>query len=174
MTTNWTLPLNVTQYSEIDAENIHIPWEEIDNFSSLKNLDGKNIKTSKDLLHIARDPRSNIKEKTYFLKITNFNFKNLPNSISGIELRINMNRFGRITDDTIQLCFNNELIGNNRADRDLSPIKIYGNETDMWETTLNLENVIDSSFGVILRFQSHPNWPHKCSALIDTVELRIH
>lgn len=174
MTTNWALPLTVSQYAENDAEEVHISWQEVDNFNSLKNLDGKSIKLSRDILHIARDPRHNIKEKTYFLKITNFNFKNIPTTISGIELKISMNRFGRITDDTIQLCLNNQLIGKNQADRDLSPIKIYGSENDLWETNLNLEDIKNSSFGVILRFQSHPSWPHKCSAFIDTVELRIH
>jgi len=27
---------------------------------------------------------------------------------------------------------------------------------------------------VVVRFQSHPNWPHKCSALVDAIELRVH
>jgi len=174
MTSNWALPTTIIQYPETDADEVHVPWFENENFQGIKSLDGKNIKTIRDILHIARDPRNNIKEKTYFLKITNFNFTNLPNVVSGIELKITMNRFGRITDDTVQLCLNNELIGKNQADRDLSPIKIYGNENDMWETNLNSENITDSSFGVILRFQSHPSWPHKCSALIDSVELRIH
>jgi len=174
MTSNWALPSTVVQYSETDAEEVHVPWLEIENFQSIKTLNGKNIRTARDILHIARDPKSNIKEKTYFLKITNFKFKNLPNIISGIELKITMNRFGRITDETVQLCLNDELIGKNQADRDLSPIKLYGNENDMWETNLSIENITNSSFGVILRFQSHPSWPHKCSALIDAVELRIH
>lgn len=174
MTSNWALPTTIIQYPETDADEVHVPWFENENFQGIKSLDGKNIKTIRDILHIARDPRNNIKEKTYFLKITNFNFTNLPNVVSGIELKITMNRFGRITDDTVQLCLNNELIGKNQADRDLSPIKIYGNENDMWETNLNSENITDLSFGVILRFQSHPSWPHKCSALIDSVELRIH
>ena len=173
MTTNWALPLNVTQYAEDDAETVHVSWQEIDNFSSLKNLDGKSIKTVRDILHIAREPKHDIKEKTYFLKITTFNFINLPSVVSGIELKVTMNRFGRITDDTIQLCLNDQLIGKNQANRELNPIKVYGGENDMWETNLNLEDITNSSFGVILRFQSHPSWPHRCSALIDTVELRI-
>lgn len=173
MNSNWALPNTVEQYSEEGAEENHISWVEIDNFSSLKQFDGKSTKTSRDLLHIARDPRHDIIEKTYFLKLTNFNFKNLPDSLSGIELRITMNRFGRITDDTVQLCLNGNLIGNNKATRDLAPIKLYGTGTDLWNSNLNISNVQNNSFGIVLRFKSHPDWPHKSSALIDAVEIRI-
>ena len=85
-----------------------------------------------------------------------------------------MNRLGRITDETVQLCRNNELIGDNHASLNLDLIKIYGSDTDNWNTNLTMSNIQNSSFGVVLRFQSHPNWPHKSSPLIDAVELRIH
>ena len=74
MTSNWALPTQIIQYAESGAEESHIPWTEVDNFYSLKNLDGKSIKTERDLLHIARDPKKDITEKTYFLKLTGFNF----------------------------------------------------------------------------------------------------
>lgn len=174
MTTNWALPTIVEQYSESGAEDFHILWDSTDNFSPLLNLDGRSIKTSKDLLHIARDPRHDILQKTYYLKITGFNFYNVPSTITGIEVKLTMKRFSRITDDTIQLTFDNLLIGENKANLNLDPIKIYGSQDDIWETNLTASDVTNSSFGVILRFQSHPNWPHKNSALIDSVELRIH
>jgi hypothetical protein len=174
MTSNWTLPTVVTQYAEETAEEAHVSWVEVDNFSSLKSLDGRSIKTSRDLLHIARDPRHNIKEKTYFLKVTGFNFINLPSTISGIELKITSNRYGRITDETIQLTLNNTVIGDNQASLDLNPIKIYGGTDNIWNTNLTTTNLLDSSFGVLLRFQSHPRWPHKNSIMLDSVEVRIH
>lgn len=174
MSSNWALPTIVDQYAEVEAENSHISWLEVDNFNSLKNLDGKSIRTSRDLLHIARDPKHDIKEKTYFLRITGFQFIDLPNIISGIEVKINMNRFGRITDETIQLCLNGSLIGDNQADLDLHPIKLYGGETELWNTTLSQANIQNSTFGVVLRFQSHPRWPHKSNAMIDSVQIRIH
>jgi|694.fasta_scaffold00326_8 hypothetical protein len=174
MTSNWALPTNIIQYSEEDSETSHVQWTEIDNFYSLKNLDGKFVKTQRDLLHIARDPKKDLVEKTYFLKLTGFNFINIPSNISGFEVKITMNRFGRITDDTIQLCLNDKLIGDNKANLDLAPIKIYGNENDLWETNISNSGVINNSFGIVLRFMSHPRWPHKNSAMIDTVQIRIH
>lgn len=174
MTSNWALPTIITQFSEESAEDAHVSWEEIDGFNSLKSLDGKSIKTSSDLVHIAREPRHDIKQKTYFLRITGFNFNNLPTVLSGIEMKLTMNRFGRITDDTVQLCINNNLIGENRATLDLNPIKIYGAQADMWDSNLTISDVLNSSFGVTLRFKSHPQWPHKSSAMIDSVQVRVY
>lgn len=174
MASNWALPSTVIQYAESGFETTHVSWNDSNDFSPLKNKDGYHIKTNRDLVHIARDPRHDITEKTYFLKITNFNFDNLPVSLSGIEIKLTMNRFGRITDDVIQLTHNDELLGENKADLILDPIKIYGSEFDTWNSSLLINDVQNSSFGVILRFESHPNWPHKCSALIDAVEIRIY
>lgn len=174
MTTEWTLPRTVTQYAEPGGEDGHVTWLEVDSFSSLKAFDGKSVRTTRDLLHIAREPRHDITEKSYYLKITNFNFTALPQTLSGIELKISMNRVGRITDETVQLCLNNDLIGLNRATADLSLIKTFGNEADMWGTNLTMQDIQNLSFGIVLRFQSHPDWPHKSTPLIDSVELRIH
>jgi len=174
MTSNWALPSIVEQYSEPSAENVHVSWINVDNFSNLKTNNGKSVKTSRDLIHIARDPRHDIVEKTYFIKCVGFNFVNLPLTPSGIEIKLTSNRFGRITDETISLTLNDEIIGNNHASLDLSPIKTYGNNNDMWNTTLIYSDFQNNSFGVILRFQSHPNWPHKCSMLLDAIEIRVH
>lgn len=173
MATIWALPTVISQYAESEAEDAHISWQEVDNFSSLKNLDGKSIRTSRDLLHIARDPKRDITEKTYFLKVTGFQFNFIPTIIRGIEMKLSSNRFGRITDDTVQLVLNNNPIGLNQANLNLDPIKIYGNESDLWSSNLTSAN-INSSFGVIVRFQSHPKWPHKNSMLIDAIEIRLH
>ena len=173
MNSNWALPASVTQYAEPGADN-HVSWIDTNNFYSLKNNDGRSIKTSRDLLHIAKEPRHDLVEKTYFLKIIGFNFTNLPAVLTGIELRLTMNRYGRISDETIQLCLDNEPIGENQTSSTLDPIKIYGSDTSIWATQLTIADIQNPSFGVILRFRSHPNWPHKNSALIDAVELRVH
>lgn len=174
MTSNWALPTIITQYAEETAEDDHISWVEVDNFSGLKSIDGRSIKTSRDLLHIAREPRHDIREKTYFLKITGFNFNDVPETISGIEARITSNRYGRITDETIQLTLNDTVIGDNQASLDLNPIKIYGGQDNIWNTNLTTAGILNSSFGLVLRFQSHPRWPHKNSIMLDSVEVRIH
>jgi hypothetical protein len=71
MTTNWTLPTIVEQYAETGGESAHVSWLETDNFAGLKNVDGKSVRTIRDLIHIAREPRHDFTEKTYYLKITN-------------------------------------------------------------------------------------------------------
>jgi hypothetical protein len=163
MTTAWISPTTFSQYPEEGAELVHIPWDR-----TLTSTDGC-------LEHIARSPKQDIRTKTYYLKATGFNFSNLPTTISGIEVRLTMNRRGRITDDTVDLIVANQALGNNKASLDLSPIKIYGSATDLWSTkNLTLLDVIDSNFGVLFRFQSHPHWPHKDAAFINAVELRIH
>lgn len=174
MPTNWTLPNSIIQYAETGAEDRHVSWLEIDNFSALKSLDQRSIKTRRDLVHIARDPRHDIIEKTYYLSLTGFRFNNLPINLSGIELKLSMNRFGRITDDEILLCLNGESIGENQATLDLNPTKIYGDQTSLWNTNLSISDVQNPSFGCIIRFQSHPKWPHRSTALIDAIEIRIH
>lgn len=174
MTSNWALPTLITQYAEPGAENHHVPWLEVDGFSGLKNVDGRSIQLSRDLLHIAKEPRHDLTEKTYFLKITGFRFTALPEIVSGIEARLTMQRHGRITDETVQLCLNDALVGDNQTTFNVNPIKIYGNETDIWNTQLTIADIQNPSFGVILRFRSHPQWPHKCSALIDAIEIRVH
>lgn len=174
MTSNWALPTTISQYSEEEAEQAHISWQEVNNFSALKALDGRNVKTTTDLVHIARDPRHDIVQKTYYLKLTGFNLVDVPDTVSGIEARLTMNRYGRITDETVQLCLNDVLIGENRATLDLSPKKTYGGDNDTWEAVITKSNVLNPSFGVVLRFQSHPRWPHKSSALIDSVEIRVY
>lgn len=174
MTSNWALPTTIEQYSEEGAESVHVPWNSDENFNNIKTKNGKSLKTIRDLVHIARDPKIDITEKTYFLRCTGFTFVNLPNTVSGVELKITSNRFGRITDDVIQLTLNGNLIGENYASLSLEPIKIYGNEDDKWNTDLTSQNILSNSFGVVIRFKSHPSWPHKSNIFLDCIELRIH
>ena len=174
MTSNWALPKNVIQYAEQGAENFHIPWVDENDFASLKVKDGRFIKSSRDLLHIARDPKNDIVDKTYYLKCTNFEFTNLPGVLTGIEVKITMNRYGRVTDDYVNLCLDNTSIGDNFATLDLDPIKTYGSSTDIWNTNLTINDLLNSTFGIIIRFQSHPRWPHKSPILIDAIEIRVH
>lgn len=162
MSTKWTLPSTITQYAEDDS---HIAWNNDTVFP---------ISTVKPLLHIARAPRNDIKMRTYFFQATGFNFQNVPETISGISLKLTMNRSGRITDDTIQLSHNGTLIGENYSNLELHPIKVYGDETSIWGVD-NVSSLIqDPSFGITLRFQSHPSWPHNSTPIILSVEMQIH
>jgi hypothetical protein len=175
MATNWITPTIFSQYAEPEAEQIHISWDDTNDFSPLLNIDSGSVGTTGTLYHIARSPKTDLTTKTYYLKLQGFNFTNLPETVSGIECKISADRRGRITDETIQLCLNDELIGENRATLNLDPIKIYGGNTDLWSTeNLSMSNIQDPQFGVVIRFQSHPSFPHRDGAHINAVELRIH
>jgi hypothetical protein len=171
MTTPWTFPTIVEQYAE---DVSHVGWNEDDGFSSLKTETASGVPALAPLFHIARSPKFDIKNKTWYLKCTGFNFTNLPTSLSGVLLRLSMHRGGRVTDETISLCYQNNNIGKNLADLPLNPITIYGGSTDTWQVeNLDISMIQDSSFGIVLRFQSHPYWPHKTVPIINGVELQI-
>jgi hypothetical protein len=174
MTSSWTNPTVITQYPEPGAESVDVSWKDYE-FFNLANPGSQRVGLNGTLLHIARSPKYDIMNKTYFVRATGFNFNNLPNQISGIEFRFTADRAGRITDDTIQLCLGEELIGVNKANLILDPIKIYGSDSDMWENeSLIIENITDPSFGIVIRLKSHPQWPHKDTAFLTALELRIH
>lgn len=168
MTTSWTLPNTITQYAEDES---HVQWN-TDNFGSLKTLNG-GISLSNPLLHIARQPRNDITMKTWFISATNFNFRNLPNTISGIQCRLTIDRAGRVFDETVQLALNNILVGENNCSKTVDPIQIYGGTADLWKVN-NLSDIIqDPMFGIAIRLKSHPNWPHKTTPILRGIELQI-
>ena len=147
-------------------------------------VNGRYVCTVAPLMHIARQPRNDITMKTYYLQCTGYNFQNLPPTISNISIKLTMNRGGRIADDTIQLVYQGASMGTNLAlpaqtkvsqSSTLEPITIYGGSISNFEfnSGIDLSMVQDSTFGVLLRFQSHPMWPHKTAPGIDCVELQI-
>lgn len=173
MATFWTYSNKIHQFSEQGAETIHIPWSNTD-VNRVTSNDNNSITTQGNLYHIARSPKSDILSKTYFIVFTDFKFQNLPETVSGIELKLFTNRKGRITDDTVSLYYDDSLIGNNKASTEILPNKIYGDPLDNWGVALTKEKLMDKSFGVILRFKSHPKWPHNDPMFINAVELRIY
>jgi hypothetical protein len=161
----WSYPSVVTQYAEVPN---HISWREVgDEFTKI-NL----ITTVSDLKHISNTAVNDIKMKTYYLVLTGFEWEDLPETISGIEAQINIRRVGRITDDTVSL-YLNQGIGENKANADLANNKTYGGETDLWGLEeITPEMLTDLNFGMVLRYQSHPSWPHSSSPIMHHVQLR--
>jgi len=174
MTTNWALPTSIIQYAEPGAEDAHVSWLEVNNFYGLTNLNSPGVQTSRELIHIAKQPKHDLVEKTYYLKLSGFNFLNLPNVISGIEMRLSVNRRGRITDETIQLMKNDQIDGDNYASLHVDPVNMYGSSTDTWHSSISSLDLENKNFAVLIRFQSHPNWPHKAGAIVNAAEIRIH
>lgn len=173
MPTPWTLPTVITQYPEIGAETIDVAWNSANNFAELKSFDGRSLQTMESLYHIARSPKPNVKNKTYFLRCTGYHFYDLPLIISGIEVQLNARRYGRAQDETVQLVLNENLIGDNLITPLIDPVKIYGSSDNLWNSGLIRENLLDPTFGCVIRFQAHRSWPHKDPVLVDSVQIRI-
>jgi hypothetical protein len=176
-----TLPTNVIQYAEDEITQVQwIP----NNLNILTNPNtGNSLTTVRPLMHIARSPKYDLTDTTWFIECTGFNFTNLPDIVSGVTANISMNRGGRITDDIIQLCYQGNVIGESRAqpavDRTthssiLHPMTTYGGSTDTWEINdLTLNMVQDPTFGIVVRYKSHPSWPHKTGPILYSITLQI-
>jgi len=175
MTTAWTLPTNIIQYAEPGGESVHIPWDDSHGFDVLKSADVRGVRSLGRLSHIARSPKHDILNKTYYIRATGFDFQGLPTVLSGIELLLLVNRYGRVTDDTVELVLSGESLGENQASLSIAPEKIYGGPASLWNAkNLSVNDLQDLSFGVVIRFCSHPHWPHKDPVIISGVRLRIH
>jgi len=175
MTTAWTVPTDIIQYAEPGGESVHIPWDDSRGFDVLKSMDVRGVRSLGRLSHIARSPKHDIVNKTYYIRATGFDFYGLPEVLSGIELLLLVTRYGRVTDDTVELVLNNESIGDNQASASIIPEKIYGGLNNLWNTkNLSVNNIQDPSFGIVIRFCSHPHWPHRDPVIIGGVRMRIH
>ena len=177
MPTPWIYPTTVSQYTDSD---VHIPWlhnnEEFLNTTldlSSEEYEINQLRTSKDLLHISNTLVQDIKMKTYFLVFQGFNWTNLPGSIAGLEARINVRRTGRITDESVYL-YQGTSIGTNQASLDLANDKTYGGDGFLWGLDeITSGTLTDPTFGLLLRYQSHPNYPHKVTPNIEHIQLRV-
>ena len=138
--------------------------------------------TVRSLKHIANPATGNIRERTAALICTNFQMENLPDVITGLELKIIAQRNGRIADEIIQLTYQGQPIGKNNfvylTDSEghikITNETLYGGPEDLWETNLTPEMLMDPSFGVILKFQSHPYYPHSVGMILDSVSLTVY
>mgnify|MGYP003349015632 CR=1 FL=1 len=170
MPTQWFYPSQITQYAEATQ---HLSWQGTGaDFTSMKQ-----IRTQIELTTIASDLRlDNIRTKTYYLLLQGWNIPStaVPYPLNGIELYVNVRRGGRITDETIALWYNNDVVSNNRAQGDLGDIQTYGGEGDLWDAVPMISTLLASSqFGIILRYQSNVNWPHKTAPMMQHVQLRF-
>jgi len=175
MTTAWTVPNNIIQYAEPGSESVHIPWDNSHGFDVLKSADIRGVRSLGQLSHISRSPKHDIQNKTYYIRATRFNFYDLPTVLSGIELMLLVTRYGRATDDTVELVLSDEIVGDNQASSAIAPEKIYGGPNNLWNAkNLSVNDLQDPSFGVTIRFCSHPHWPHRDPVIISGVRMRIH
>jgi len=173
-------PTLISQYA--DNTDIQISWRSED-LNLLLYPDQTGVSTVKPLVHIARSPKLDTSDQTWFIQATGFKFNNLPNRISEVIAVVKMNRGGRISDDTIQLCYQGQLIGHNQAqmayDTNLNQNYLtnttrYGGPTDTWGVkNLTTSMVQDDSFGITLKYKSHPQWPHSTAPILYSVDIQI-
>lgn len=164
----WYYPISVTQNAE---DSSHIPWDSAGDFFYLKSRDLARTKTVLPLKHIPVLSKVSIRNKTWFLKCR-FNLGSEPFPINGLQLQIQMDRGSRITDDTVQLYLNNDLIGNNLATVEINPLKTYGNTWGLSWSQQEFQNLVGANFGVVLRFQSNLTTPHSTTPSIDFIRIR--
>jgi len=171
MTTPWFYPYAITQYAEVPQ---HVSWAGSENnYADLRTDDGAFLSTTGELLHIANPSVNDLKMKTWYLYLTDFRLTNIPAVISGVQVEIDMRRGGRITDETVQLRYQDQFIGENRADYALDNRKVYGGDQDLWSAALTPSMLSDTSFGLGIRFQSHPSWPHREHPMLNYIRLRV-
>lgn len=171
MNSGWKYPNVITQFAEHES---HIAWDNLNQYAGAKNTDSWFLRTTTDLTHIVNSSVNNIRSYTYYLHLKDFNLPPIDRMPQGLELNLNSKRGGRVTDETVQFYMNNELIGENRADNNLDMIKIYGGSNDFWGLTEeDLSQLYNNDFGIVLRFQAHPSFPHRDAMYIDSVSLRV-
>ena len=158
-----------------------IAWTATDYTSDGLSIIDSKLRTIIDLKHIANPASGPIRDSTYSLVCTGFNIPALV-TIDGIELRVIAQRNGRIADETVQLTYQDSAIGQNNfyyaTDEEgrlpLSNNTVYGSPTDTWGVDITSDMIKDPSFGVILKFASHPYYPHSSGLLISAITLTIY
>ena len=139
-------------------------------------------RTVSDLTHFANPATGDLRSRTQSLVCTNFNMVNLPELITGIQIHLSAQRGGRITDEVIQLTYQGEVIGQNKVNYitdseghlPITNDSIYGGATDLWGVEITPAMLLDPTFGVSLKFQSHPYYPHRCSMMLYAVTLTVY
>lgn len=170
----WYTPQTITQ--NLNEDDRLIAWKEPLRFP---------FYTVKPLIHIAGTGgpgpgMTDVRYKTTALKFTNFQIPS--ETITGIELFFDVDRQGRASDAEVSLVFNDEIISINKTnyDQDEGGHLIhfnnnnYGGDADLWGANITAEMISDASFGVNIRMQSHPFFPHSSTPIIRSVSLRYY
>jgi hypothetical protein len=145
------------------------------------------LSLTKDLSHYANSggpgpAMTDIRNKTTLLTFTGFNLPLCQGIITGVELRLDIQRNGRIADSDVFLSYQGGNLGATQVDysQDLEGHLIkfnlnqYGGDGNNWGAELTPEIIADPSFGINLRLQSHPFVPHKCGCRIYGMALRYY
>lgn len=145
---------------------------------------GKKVYTLKDVYHHVNTASGAIRNKTNYIHFKNFDIDHtVPNVITGIQLILKTRRNGRVFDELVAMSHNEHVISDNKTSYltsgdgydhlKLNDTTVYGGEGDLWglETIATRGLVSDPTFGVSLRFQGHPMYPHTSGMQVESVQL---
>lgn len=172
-------PNNVEQVS--DNPDDEIAWRSTPS-TNIGYLLNSRWATVRQLTHLSNPACGDIGSQTYSLICTSFNMTELPDEITGISLKITGQRNGRVVDQQVQLTYQGQPVGDNKVDYEtdseghilLLNDTTYGGPEDFWGAEITREMLQDSSFGVILKFQNHPFYPHSCGMFLDSVSITVY
>ncbi len=105
------------------------------------------------------------------LVFRNFGIVN-PGTVQGIELELEITRLARVQDKTIQIWYQGQPLGQNRADLSAGDRHVYGGSLDLWGSG-NID-VTDPSFGFLIDLQPHITYPSSNLVYLRRVSLRLH
>jgi hypothetical protein len=164
-----------------------IPW----NYNPTALTENTYAVTTRPLYTMSGFWQEKFQSSTDQLWCTGYKFTDLGQTITGIELELDIKRAARIEDLVVQLTLGGNLIGNNLASI-INPVQadmytaeranpptpvpdysIYGSPTTTWGAALTSANIADPTFGVVVSFQSNVIYPHKDLAYLHKARLRV-
>lgn len=178
---NWFSPLSITQ--NLSEAPPAITWQ--DDWGELNSFP---ISITQDLTHFANSggpgpAMTDIRQKTTMLTFSNFNItmSTIPDTITGIEMMLNIQRNGRVADCDIFLSYQGNNLGLTQVNWSQDEtghliyfnVNDYGGDGNLWGLeSIDPSILLDPTFGINLRLQSHPFYPHRCGCRIYGMTLR--
>jgi hypothetical protein len=95
-----------------------------------------------------------------------------PGTVQGVELDLEITRLARVQDKTIQIWYNGQTVGRNRADLAAGDRHIYGGQNDLWDTTGI--DVTSAGFGFLIDLQPHTEYPSSNTVYLRRLSLRLY
>ncbi len=130
-----------------------------------------NVNSVMPISAVANSSGKLISEGSRSLVFRDFGIVN-PGTVTGIELELEITRLARVQDKTIQIWYDGELLGKNRADLTAADLHIYGGSSDLWNAS-GIDYTSDQ-FGFLIDLQPHTQYPSSNTVYLRRLILRLH